>query len=87
MSLIYSNIFSYPLYKRGNPQLRIFLPNFWLKLIRTTEPQPPNIVQFMVSMEMTTHDIKNYLEKIYKIPVMCVSTRIQMGKYLSIFFL
>ena len=25
---------SYPLYRRGNPQLRVYLPNFWMKLAR-----------------------------------------------------
>ncbi|XP_005179064.1 large ribosomal subunit protein uL23m-like [Musca domestica] len=69
----------YPLYQRGNPQLRVFLPNFWMKLIRPSEPQPKNIVTFSVSMEMTKHDVKNYLEKIYKVPVMDVRTRIALG--------
>uniref|UniRef100_A0A6M2DKG2 Large ribosomal subunit protein uL23m n=1 Tax=Xenopsylla cheopis TaxID=163159 RepID=A0A6M2DKG2_XENCH len=70
----------YPLYQRGNPQLRIFLPNFWLKLVRPVHKQPPNIVQFACSMEMTKYDIQNYLEKIYKIPVIDVRTRIALGK-------
>ncbi|XP_013100469.1 large ribosomal subunit protein uL23m [Stomoxys calcitrans] len=69
----------YPIYQRGNPQLRVFLPNFWMKLIRPTEPQPNNVATFSVSMEMTKYDVKNYLEKIYKIPVMDVRTRIAMG--------
>lgn len=70
----------YPLYQRGNPQLRVFLPNFWMKIIRPTEPQPKNVVTFSVSMEMTKYDVKNYLEKIYKIPVMDVRTRIALGE-------
>lgn len=70
----------YPIYQRGNPQLRIFLPNFWLKLIKPTHEQPPNVVQFSCSMEMTKYDVKNYLEKIYKIPVVDVRTRIDLGK-------
>ncbi|XP_035919936.1 probable 39S ribosomal protein L23, mitochondrial [Anopheles stephensi] len=69
----------YPIYQRGNPQLRVFLPNFWLKLVRPEQKQPPNVVQFACSMEMTRHDVKNYLEKIYKIPVVNVRTRIAMG--------
>ena len=24
----------YPIYQRGNPQLRVFLPNFWMKLVK-----------------------------------------------------
>lgn len=70
----------YPLYQRGNPQLRVFLPNFWMKIIRPTEPQPKNVVTFSVSMEMTKYDVKNYLEKIYNIPVMDVRTRIALGE-------
>ncbi|TGZ47966.1 probable 39S ribosomal protein L23, mitochondrial [Temnothorax curvispinosus] len=70
----------YPIYQRGNPQLRIFLPNFWMKLIMPMDKQPPNIVQFHCSMEMTKHDIKNYLEKIYNIDVVEVRTKIAMGR-------
>lgn len=71
----------YPLYQRGNPQLRVFLPNFWLKLIRPFPNQLPNVVHFQCSMEMTTYDIKNYLEKIYNVPVVDVRTRICLGKF------
>jgi large subunit ribosomal protein L23 len=71
--------FRYPLYQRGNPQQRIFLPNFWLKLVRPENKQPSNIVKFIVSLQMTKHDIKNYLEKIYKIPVVDVRTVVTMG--------
>ncbi|XP_043588593.1 probable 39S ribosomal protein L23, mitochondrial isoform X3 [Bombus pyrosoma] len=70
----------YPLYQQGNPQLRIFLPNFWLKLIKPEHNQPKNIVQFHCSMEMTRLDIKNYLEKIYNIHPIHVRTRIALGK-------
>lgn len=70
----------YPLYQKGNPQLRVFLPNFWLKLVRPKHEQPPNIIQFMCSMEMTKYDIKNYLEKIYNIKSINVRTRIELGK-------
>lgn len=51
-----------------------------MKLVRPTHKQPPNIVQFICSMEMTKHDIKNYLEKIYDIKTVDVRTRIGMGK-------
>ncbi|CAG9790972.1 unnamed protein product [Diatraea saccharalis] len=71
----------YPLYQRGNPQLRVFLPNFWMKLVRPTPKQLPNIVNFECSMEMTKYDIKNYLEKIYNVPVVDVRTKIAMGKF------
>lgn len=71
----------YPIYQRGNPQLRIFLPNFWLKLVKPENNQPECVVQFHCSMEMTKHDIKSYLTKIYNVPVVHVRTRIAMGEF------
>ncbi|OQR71231.1 39S ribosomal protein L23 [Tropilaelaps mercedesae] len=70
----------YPLYRRGNPQLRIFLPNFFMKLVRNKIDQPPNVVSFVVPLEMTQFDVKNYLEKIYNVPVAQVSTKVVLGK-------
>ena len=71
----------YPIYNRGNPQLRIFLPNFWMKLVRDKDKKlPPYTVEFQVSPEMTKIDVKNYLEQIYKVPVLDVHTHIQSGK-------
>merc|ERR1712029_58618 len=71
----------YPLYQRGNPQLRIFLPNFWMKLIQNKSflRDAPNVAQFRVSNEMTAVDIKNYLQQIYKIPVVNVQTFNKVG--------
>ena len=76
----------YPIYQRGNPQLRVFLPNFWMKLINPEtfigkgNTSPPNKLYFVVSSEMTRFDIKNYLEKIYQVPVANVRTVNKMGK-------
>lgn len=70
----------YPRYVRGNPQLRVFLPDFWMKLKKPDIPLPPNKVLFHVPVQMTNHDIKNYLEKIYKIPVMYVKSRVVCGE-------
>uniref|UniRef100_A0A8C6UKD3 Large ribosomal subunit protein uL23m n=1 Tax=Neogobius melanostomus TaxID=47308 RepID=A0A8C6UKD3_9GOBI len=69
----------YPLFQLGNPQLRIFRPNWFVKLVRPGKVQPPDTVQFRIPMEMTKYDIKNYLEKIYNVPVGAVRTRIQFG--------
>merc|ERR1711874_917990 len=71
----------HPLFQPGNPQLRVFLPNFVVKLLNPRDPLPPNVVQFEVSIEMTKFDIKNYLEKIYKIPVRNITTHVRMGKF------
>merc|ERR1712179_176230 len=70
----------YPIYQRGNPQLRIFLPNFWMKIIKPRDNQPSNVVTFKISMQMSKLDVKNYLEKIYKVNTVDVTTHIQMGK-------
>ncbi|CAG9805193.1 unnamed protein product [Chironomus riparius] len=71
----------YPLYQRGNPQLRVFLPNFWMKIVKTPNQQPENVVCFEVSHQMTKYDIRQYLEKIYKLPVVAVRDRIAMGRF------
>ena len=71
----------YPIYRRGNPQLRVFLPNFWMRLINPEHRKsPPNVVTFEVSSEMTRIDVKNYLTQIYKIPAMDVKTINLSGK-------
>ncbi len=41
---------------------------------RSQADSPPNHVTFVVSSEMTRLDVKNYLEKIYQVPVMNVRT-------------
>uniref|UniRef100_A0A8C7VHG4 Large ribosomal subunit protein uL23m n=1 Tax=Oncorhynchus mykiss TaxID=8022 RepID=A0A8C7VHG4_ONCMY len=70
-------LFIYPLYQIGNPQLRIFRPPFSLTLVRPGKEQPQDTVQFRIPMEMTKCDVRNYLEKIYNVPVGAVRTRIQ----------
>lgn len=72
----------YPIYQKGNPQLRVFLPNFWMKLVKPQfQEVVPNQIEFHVSMEMTKHDVKNYLQKIYNVPALDVRTRIKMGRF------
>jgi large subunit ribosomal protein L23 len=70
----------YPLYQKGNPQLRVFLPNFWMKLVRPpAENHQKNRVMFHVSMGMSRLDVKNYMENIYSVPVVDVRTFIKQG--------
>lgn len=52
-----------------------------MKLVHPTPKQQPNIVHFQCSMEMTKHDIKNYLTKIYNVPVVDVRTKIALGRF------
>ncbi|XP_074599796.1 mitochondrial ribosomal protein L23 [Brevipalpus obovatus] len=70
----------YPMWVKGNPQLRIYLPNFYMKMIPANKNDVPNKVVFKVPVQMTDWDVKNYLEKIYKVPVKQVVSRIMCGK-------
>ncbi|TNN00541.1 hypothetical protein fugu_011787 [Takifugu bimaculatus] len=70
----------YPLYQLGNPQLRIFRPKWFLTLVRPGKELPSDTVQFRIPLEMTKYDVKNYLEKIYEVPVGAVRTRIQFAR-------
>ncbi|XP_037697175.1 39S ribosomal protein L23, mitochondrial isoform X2 [Choloepus didactylus] len=69
----------YPLYQLGNPQLRVFRTNFFIRLVRPGTAQPEDTVQFQVPMEMTRVDVRNYLQSIYGVPVAAVRTRVQHG--------
>ncbi|XP_060033314.1 large ribosomal subunit protein uL23m [Erinaceus europaeus] len=69
----------YPLYQLGNPQLRVFRTNFFVQLVRPGHPQPLDTVQFRIPLEMTRVDVRNYLERIYNVPVAAVRTRVQHG--------
>ena len=69
----------YPMYLKGNPQLRVYLPNFWMKLLQPKENDPKNLVTFKVPVQMTNWDIRNYLEKIYKVPVVGVRSEVKCG--------
>ncbi|KAJ9583083.1 hypothetical protein L9F63_022572 [Diploptera punctata] len=71
----------HPRYQIGNPQLRVFLSNFWMKLVRPIDKQPPNVVHFIVSMEMNKYDVKNYLERIYKVQAADVRTHVMLGRF------
>ncbi len=40
---------SYPLYRKGNPQLRVYLPNLWMKLVNPEHAaRPPNKVRIFL---------------------------------------
>ncbi|OQV19384.1 putative 39S ribosomal protein L23, mitochondrial [Hypsibius exemplaris] len=72
---------TYPLWRPGNPQLRIFLPDFYMKLVKPERTLPPHIVQFEVDIRMSDTDVKNYLTKIYDVPVVDVRTVVKQGQY------
>jgi len=71
------------LWQPGNPQVRVFLPDFWIRPIETStagwRQLPKNVARFECDLRMSKFDIRQYLEKIYKLPVRDVRTRIAMG--------
>ncbi|KAL4233833.1 54S ribosomal protein L23 [Mactra antiquata] len=67
----------YPLYYKGDPSPKIVLPLFWMKLIPPERKIPPHYVHFQVHPQMSKLDIKQYLEKIYDVPVLNVRTELR----------
>lgn len=72
----------YPRFVKGNPQLRIFLPDWPLVMVKpkNRDKAPDNVVVFKTDPRMTDWDIKNYLEKIYKVPVASIRSSICSGR-------
>lgn len=52
-----------------------------MKLVPTKREQLPNVVMFHVHMNMSRLDVKNYLERIYNVPVGTVRIQIKEGEY------
>lgn len=52
----------YPLYKANSPQLRILLPNFWMKLLNGFNDQPKNIavVNYYIFKIFTKTKLANF---------------------------
>ncbi|KAL7056514.1 hypothetical protein AAHC03_020769 [Spirometra sp. Aus1] len=65
-----------PKFTPGDPQLRMFLPPFWMKMIYPGKDCPKCLAVFKVHPQMTQFDVRQYLEKIYKVPV--ASVRLKM---------
>lgn len=66
------------LWQPGNPQLRVFLPDFWVRIVESPKRGagrlPKNCIKFEVDKRMSRHDVREYLEKIYELPVREVRT-------------
>jgi len=58
----------------------IVFPNAVFTMIRPGKPMPPNDVVFRVPLNMNKIQIKDYIEEIYKVPVVRVNTSIFIGK-------
>ncbi|VDD86292.1 unnamed protein product [Enterobius vermicularis] len=69
------------LWQPGNPQLRVFLPDFWVRIVEPSKKGPgrlpKNCVKFEVDKRMSRHDVREYLEKIYELPVRDVRTYVK----------
>lgn len=72
-----------PLWYPGNPRNRLFLPLYWLKLVQHDKPMPKDFVKFECHWQMNSSDIKSYLEKLYKVPVLDVRVEIIRGEYMK----
>ncbi|VBB26827.1 unnamed protein product [Acanthocheilonema viteae] len=71
----------YRLWQPGNPKIRVFLPDFWMKVVDPHPVRlPKHVVKFEVDKRMTRHDIREYLEKIYNLPVREVRTLVKSGQ-------
>jgi len=72
------------LWQPGNPQIRVFLPDFWMRLVETPSTGPRRLMKncacFEVDPRMNEHDIRQYLEKIYQLPVRDVRTQMIDGE-------
>ncbi|MCP9263039.1 UDP-glucose:glycoprotein glucosyltransferase [Dirofilaria immitis] len=70
----------YRLWQPGNPKTRVFLPNFWMKVVDPFPTRlPKHVVKFEVDKRMTRYDVREYLEKIYNLPVREVRTLVKAG--------
>ncbi|EJW84233.1 hypothetical protein WUBG_04855, partial [Wuchereria bancrofti] len=71
----------YRLWQPGNPNIRVFLPDFWMKVVDPYPVRlPKHVVKFEVDKRMTRHDVREYLEKIYNLPVREVRTLVKTGQ-------
>ncbi|KAB1251971.1 39S ribosomal protein L23; mitochondrial [Camelus dromedarius] len=57
------------LYQLVNPRLHVFHINFFIWQVQPSLAQPEDTVQFWVPMEMTRMDLRNYLQRIYHMPL------------------
>lgn len=72
-----------PLWYPGDLPNMIFLPLYWLKLVQHKTELPKDLVKFECHWQMTKNDVKEYIEKLYKIEVIDVRINIVKGKYIK----
>ena len=59
------------------------MPLYWLKLVKPKKEAPKDFVKFECHWQMTKNDVKEYLEKLYKVNVLDVRINITRGKYIK----
>ncbi|CDW52506.1 Ribosomal L23 domain containing protein [Trichuris trichiura] len=71
---------------RKDQKTLVFLPDCWMKLVKPKESEKllPNMVKFIVSPEMNADDVREYLKKIYNVPVRDVNVRVEQGKMIRL---
>lgn len=60
------------------------MPDWKMVMVKPKQELPNNVVSFKVDPRMTDWDVRNYLEKIYKVQVGSVVSRIHPGKLKTI---
>mmetsp|Transcript_11874 Transcript_11874/g.23720 ORF Transcript_11874/g.23720 Transcript_11874/m.23720 type:complete len:106 (-) Transcript_11874:2-319(-) len=61
--------------------VRVFFPNMYLRLISWKPNKSPPQALLRVPPKMTKHEVKEYLTKIYNVPVTKVMTANFLGKW------
>lgn len=70
-----------PLWYPGNPRHKVFLPQYWLKMVQHDKTLPSDFVKFECHWQMSANDVSEYLKKLYNIPALDVRVEIKKGEY------
>lgn len=71
-----------PLWYPGNARTRLFLPQYWLRMVKHEKAMPKDFVKFECHWQMSSPDVKLYLEKLYQVSVLDVRIEIKRGEYM-----
>lgn len=64
--------------------VRVFFPDMFMKLVSLKPHKNPPQATFNISPSMTKTEVKEYLSKIYEIPVLKVTTANYLGFAFSV---
>jgi len=72
----------FPLHYEGAPPRRLFFPEWYITCVKPKDVKPKNYVRFHIPADMTRYDLKEYLKKVYDIPVASINLApVGMMKY------